>query len=111
MIKPIAEVMVVILIIATIVGNHSKKEKHVADWLGIARIAYFILLTLSVIKLITNYPVVLITNILWLLYLIIVYIYLENTFRLKRETFGNPLRTTGVTIALIIAMIVIIVFF
>lgn len=111
MIKPIAEVMVVILIIATIGGNHSKKEKYVADWLGIARIAYFILLTLSVIKLITNYPVVLIPNILWLLYLIIVYIYLENTFRLKRETFGNPLRTTGVTIALVIAMIVIIVFF
>lgn len=110
MIKPIAEVMVVILIIATIGGNHSKKEKHVADWLGIARIAYFILLTLSVIKLITNY-LVLIPNILWLLYLIIVYIYLENTFRLKRETFGNPLRTTGVTIALLIAMIVIIVFF
>lgn len=111
MIKPIAEMMVLILIIATICGNHSKKEKHVADWLGVARIAYFILLTISVIKLITNYPVVLALNILWLIYLIVVYIYLENTFRLKRETFGNPLRTTGVTTALVIALVTIIIFF
>lgn len=111
MLKLTAEAMVIILLFANIFGNHSKKEKHVSDWLGIARIAYFILLALSVVKLIVNFPVVLFLNILWLIYLIIVYIFLENTFRLKRETFGNPLRATGVTIALVIALIIIIIFF
>lgn len=111
MLKLTAEAMVAILLIANICGNHSKKEKGVSTWVGVARVAYFILLALSVVKLINNYPVVLVLNILWLVYLIVVYVFLENTFRLKRETFGNPLRATGVTLALVLALIIIIIFF
>ncbi|MGM9892376.1 hypothetical protein [Limosilactobacillus sp.] len=111
MLKLTAEAMVIILLLANFFGNRCKKEKHVSDWLVVARITYFVLLALSVVKLILNFPVVLILNILWLLYLIAVYILLENTFRLKRETFGNPLRAAGVTIALVIALVIIIVFF
>lgn len=111
MLKLTVEAMVIILLFANFFGNRCKKEKHVSDWLGIARVAFFILLALSVVKLILNFPVVLILNILWLLYLIATYIFLENTFRLKRETFGNPLRATGVTIALVVALIIVVVFF
>lgn len=111
MLKITAEVMVIILLFANFFGNRSKKEKHVSDWLVLARIAYFILLALSVVKLILNFPVGLLLNIIWLVYLIVVYILLENTFRLKRETFGNPIRAAVVTIALIISLITIVIFF
>ncbi|MDO4903457.1 MAG: hypothetical protein Q3959_04270 [Limosilactobacillus sp.] len=111
MVKIVALAMSLMLIIANICGNNSKKEKHVANWLIISRVAFFIFLAVSVVKLIRNYPVVVYLNILWLLYLTVVYIFMESTFRLKRETFGNPHRSHLVTAALLISFVVIIVFF
>lgn len=111
MLKIILEIIILLLLLANILGNRSKKEKHVSDWLGIARIAYFILLTLSIIHLIVSFPAFIWWNIIWLLYLIAVYVFMENTFRLKRETFGNPLRASGVTAALVIALLIIIALF
>ena len=111
MLKLTAEAMVLILLFANILGNRSKKEKHVSECLVIARLAFFVLLASSVVKLILNFPVVVFLNIIWLIYLIAIYILMENTFRLKRETFGNPLHATSVTVALVIALIASIVFF
>jgi hypothetical protein len=111
MLKLFWEFIVLILLFANIFGNHSKKEKHVSDWLGIARVTFFILLTLAVIQFIVVFPAHIVWHIIWLLYLVAVYILMENTFRLKRETFGNPLQAFVVTTALVITLIIIIALF
>lgn len=109
MLKTIATIMIVILIISNIGGNHAKQEKHVADFLIISRISNFILLTVSIIHLIIRFPKFWWLNLLWIIYLILIDMLLETTFRLKRETFGSPHRSHLLTAALIIALIIVII--
>ena len=111
MLQAIAIFTTALLIIANLGGDKAKKEKHVTDWLIFARLCFFILLTVSIIKLILTFPHDLWIGLIIIIYLILVYAFMETTFRLKRETFGNPNRSYMVIFALVIALVAVTLWF
>ena len=111
MLQVIAIFTTALLIIANLGGNKAKKEKHVTDWLIFARLCFFVLLTVSIIKLILTFPHDLWIGLIIIIYLILVYAFMETTFRLKRETFGNPNRSYMVIFALVIALVAVTLWF
>ena len=111
MLQVIAIFSTALLIIANLGGNKAKKEKHVTDWLIFARLCFFVLLTVSIIKLILTFPHDLWIGLIIIIYLILVYAFMETTFRLKRETFGNPNRSYMVIFALVIALVAVTLWF
>lgn len=106
MFKIIATIMLIALIVINLGGSHAKKEKHVADFLIIGRVCLFVLLTTSVIHLILHLHTSGWFSFFWLLYMILINILVETTFRLKRETFGNPARSSLLTVLLVVALII-----
>lgn len=111
MLQAIAIFATAFLIVANLGSSKAKKEKHITDWIIFARVCFFILLTVSIIKLILTFP-----HRLWLglgviFYLILINIFMETNFRLQRETFGNPNRSYMFTIALVIALIAVTIWF
>ncbi len=111
MLRMIAIIMVLLLIIANHFGSRAKQEKHVSDWLVIARVCFFVLLTVVIVHLILTFKVYWWLKMLGIIYLILVDILMETNFRLKRETFGNPNRSYVVTAALVVALLTIIGWF
>lgn len=105
MLQAIAIFATAFLIVANLGGNKAQKEKHVTDWLIFARLCFFVLLTVSIVRLILIFPNELGSGIGLIIYLILVYAFMETNFRLKRETFGNPNRSYIVIFALVIALI------
>lgn len=90
MLKTIVGILIVVLLITTTRGLHAKIERKVTYWLEISRVAYFLLLTTSLVHAFLHFNDHLLANLLWVTYLIIIFTLMEVTFRLKRETFGNP---------------------
>lgn len=111
MLQAIAIFTTAFLIIANFCGSQAKKEKHVTDWLVFARICFFLLLTISIIHLILTFPTHFGLGLGVILYLILVNIFMETNFRLKRETFGNPNRSYMVVFALVIALVIVTLWF
>lgn len=111
MLRMIAIIMVVLLIIANHFGSRAKKEKIVSNWLVIARICFFVLLTVAIVHFILTLSTYWWLKLIGIIYLILVDILMETNFRLKRETFGDPNRAYGVTAALVVALLVIIGWF
>ncbi|MGM9981724.1 MAG: hypothetical protein ACI33L_00495 [Limosilactobacillus sp.] len=111
MLQAIAIFATAFLIVANLGGNKAKKEKHVTDWLIFARLCSFALLTVSIVKLILTFPHNFWVGLGIIIYLIVVYAFMETTFRLKRETFGNPNRSYMVIFALVIALVAVTLWF
>ncbi|MGM9907014.1 hypothetical protein [Limosilactobacillus sp.] len=111
MLQAIAIFTAAFLIVANLGGSKAKKEKHVTDWLMFARLCFFILLTVSIVKLILTFPHNLWVGLIIIAYLIFVYAFMETTFRLKRETFGNPNRSYMVILTLVIALVAVTLWF
>lgn len=111
MLQAIAIFATAFLIVANLAGDKAKKEKHVTDWLIFGRLCSFVLLTVSIIKLILTFPHAFWIGLGVILYLILVYTLMETNFRLKRETFGNPNRSYMVIFALVIALIAVTLWF
>ncbi|HJA27317.1 MAG TPA: hypothetical protein H9720_03135 [Candidatus Limosilactobacillus intestinigallinarum] len=111
MLQAIAIFTTTFLIIVNLAGDKAKKEKHVTDWLIFGRLCFFVLLTVSIIKLILTFPHEFWIGLGVILYLILVYAFMETNFRLKRETFGNPNRSYMVIFALVIALIAVTLWF
>lgn len=111
MLQAIAIFATAFLIIVNLAGDKAKKKKHVTDWLIFGRLCFFVLLTVSIIKLILTFPHEFWIGLGVILYLILVYAFMETNFRLKRETFGNPNRSYMVIFALVIALIAVTLWF
>ena len=103
MLKIIVAVLIIILILTTTTGLHAKIERKVTNWLELSRLFFFLLLTASIVHTFLHFKTQLLSNLVWIIFLIIIYILMETAFRLKRETFGNPYLTALLFIALIIA--------
>lgn len=106
MLKIIVTALIIILLITTTVGLHAKIEKRVTDWLEISRVLYFVLLTASVVHIILHFTTQFWGDLLWILFLIVIYVVMETAFRLKRETFGNPHLTRILFVALLVSLVV-----
>lgn len=106
MFKIIATILLIALIVINLGGSHAKKEKYVTDFLIIGRVCLFILLTTSIIHLILHLHTSGWFSFFWLLYMILINILVETNFRLKRETFGSPIRSSLLTVLLVVALIV-----
>ncbi|MBB1080066.1 hypothetical protein H5S09_00425 [Limosilactobacillus sp. STM2_1] len=104
MLKIIAAILIVILLVTTTIGLHAKIERKVTNWLELSRLSYFILLFVSIVHAFLYFKSLFISDILWIIYLVITYILMETAFRLKRETFGNPHLTVLLFIILVIAL-------
>ncbi|MRN07618.1 hypothetical protein EAI26_09540 [Lactobacillus sp. 0.1XD8-4] len=104
MLKIIVTALIVILLVTTTTGLHAKIERKVTNWLELSRLFYFILLSASIVHVFLHFKSQLAGDILWVIYLIIVFILMETAFRLKRETFGNPHLTVLLLVALIAAL-------
>lgn len=111
MLQAIAIFATAFLIVANLGGSKAKKEKHVTDWLILARLYFFTLLTVTIIKLILTFPHELWIGLCLILYLILMDAFMETNFRLKRETFGNPNRSYMAIFALVIALVVVTLWF
>ncbi len=103
MLKIIVAVLIIILILTTTTGLHAKIERKVTNWLELSRLFFFLLLTASIVHSFLHFKTQLLSNLVWIIFLILIYILMETAFRLKRETFGNPYLTALLFIALIIA--------
>lgn len=101
----------VLIGVASLAGVHAKMEKHVADWLGINRLLILALLIIIIVRTVTGYPRLLAWNILWIIFIAILYGLMEVVFREKMETFGNPrhahLLTAGVILNFLIACLLV----
>ncbi|MBB1086812.1 hypothetical protein [Limosilactobacillus fastidiosus] len=80
----------IILLIASTTGLHAKMEKHVNTCLIITRCFFFILLTCQIIQLFLTWKTRLLTNLIWLIFSIMLFAFTANAFREKIVTFGNP---------------------
>ncbi|MBD8086260.1 hypothetical protein HUK45_08520 [Limosilactobacillus sp. c9Ua_26_M] len=104
MLKIIVAILIVILLITTTIGLHAKIERKVTNWLELSRLFYFLLLTASIVHAFLHFKTQFFSDILWIIFLIIIYMLMETAFRLKRETFGNPHLTTLLFIFLVLAL-------
>ena len=96
----------VLAAISSVAGTKAKMEKHVADWLGASRLAFFILLVAIIVRIVTDFPHLIIWQVLWLILVAIVFCFMEITFREKRETFGNPRHARLMTIGLLLNFLI-----
>ena len=96
----------VLAAVSSIAGTKAKMEKHVADWLGASRLSFFILLVAIIVRIIVEFPHLIIWQILWLILVTVVFCLMEIAFREKRETFGNPRHARLMTIGLILNFLI-----
>ena len=96
----------VLAAVSSIAGTKAKMEKHVADWLGASRLSFFILLVAIIVRIIVEFPHLIIWQILWLILVTVVFCLMEIVFREKRETFGNPRHARLMTIGLILNLLI-----
>ena len=103
MLKIIVAVLIIILILTTTTGLHAKIERKVTNWLELSRLFFFLLLTASIVHTFLHFKTQLLSNLVWIIFLIIIYILMETAFPPNPQTNPNPKHTPTHNIALIIA--------